>query len=243
MSKLSSTWAMVFAAGKGTRMMPLTTNCPKPMLEVLGKPLLGHALDTVHEAGIFHSVVNAHHCPEVIEHYLPTRTTPTQITLSKEIELLETGGGVKKALNEKLLNTTEPFVAINADILWTDGPSGSSLAQLHQAWEKLAGKADVLLLLVPKGNAWGHDSANGDYALAPTGQLVRLSSPEAPYVYAGLQITKPELYADPALGDRFSNLKIFDAAQAKGKLYGLVHDGGWFHFSTPQSLDLFHQRP
>jgi MurNAc alpha-1-phosphate uridylyltransferase len=101
---------------------------------------------------------------------------------------------------------------------------------------------DVLLLLVPKDRAWGHEGNKGDYAMNAEGRLMRLSNPDAPYIYAGVQIVRPQMYADPALGARFSNLKIFDAAEAKGRLFGLVHDGGWFHFSTPQSLALFQSR-
>lgn len=228
--------AIIFAAGMGTRMLPLTLDRPKPMLEVLGKPLLGHALERVQAAGIGNIVVNAHHCPEVIEAYLPP-----QIKLSKEADLLETGGGVKKALRDGLLGGGAPFLAVNADILCTDG-AASAIGRLNARWNELADKVDVLLLLVEKDKAWGHDSPKGDYALAVDGQLTRLSNPAAPYVYAGLQITRPSLYAAPDLGEKFSNLEIFDRAQKAGRLYGLVHDGKWFHFSTPASLALFNQQ-
>ena len=99
-----------------------------------------------------------------------------------------------------------------------------------------------MLLLVPKANAWGHDSDKADYIMNSAGQLERLSSPAADYVYASLQIVRPELYKNHMSGTSFSNRDIFDAAQTAGRLYGLVHDGGWYHFSTPQSLDLFHQQ-
>lgn len=228
--------AMIFAAGKGTRMMPLTADRPKPMLEVLGKPLLQHALEGVQAAGIGNIVVNAHHCPEAIEHWLPAG-----VSLSKEADLLETGGGIVKALHDGLLDNSQPLLGVNADILCISGTI-PAIEHLNSRWNELADKADVLLLLVPKEKAWGHDSNRGDYTMAADGRLTRLSNPQAEYVYAGLQITRPALYADPALGEKFSNLVIFDRAQQAGRLYGLVHDGGWFHFSTPQSLELFHKQ-
>lgn len=228
-------WAMIFAAGKGERMRPLTEHTPKPMLEVKGQPLLGHCLDRFAAAGIENVVVNAHYLPEAISTYLPTRRAPENLILSREIELLETGGGVKLALAQNLLATRDPFFAANADIMWTDGPV-PALKRLAQEWQRLGDTVDVLLLLVPKDKAWGHDSPNSDYAMAEEGRLTRLSNPAAPYIFAGVQITHPALYETYTAGQRFSNREIFDAAQAKGRLYGLVHDGNWFHFSTPVAL-------
>lgn len=233
-------WAMVFAAGRGERMRPLTDTRPKPMIEVLGQPLLGHALDRIAEAGIPNVVVNAHHCAEVVEQYLPTRSTPQHIALSREQTLLETGGGVKKALHDGTLATREPFIAANSDILLVNGLT-PALVRLAEEWNRLAGLADVLLLLVPRHLAWGHELDHGDYLQLADGKIHRLGIDNAKkdFVYAGLQITRPELYDAPDLGDRFSNLAIFDRAEKAGRLYGLVHDGGWYHFSTPQSLALF----
>ena len=241
MTTILPPWAMIFAAGKGTRMMPLTLDKPKPMLAVAGQPLLAHALDRVAEAGMAHAVVNAHHCPQVIADYLPTRTTPADVRLSLEADLLETGGGVKHALEAGILDTTEAFVAMNADILCTNPEGQNTLQHMAQLWQDLGDKVDVLLLLIPKGKAWGHESANGDYALADNGQLTRLSNPAAPYVYAGWQITRPQLYDDADLGERFSNLEIFDRAEKAGRLYGMEHQGGWYHFSTPEALARFEE--
>ncbi len=230
------TEAIIFAAGKGVRMMPLTANKPKPMLEVLGKPLLGHTLAAVEAAGIKNIIVNAHHCPEAIEAYVPAH-----IKISKENELLETGGGVKKALTEGLLSGKAPFLTANADILYTDGTT-PAIDRLTTEWDRLGDAVDVLLLLIPKAKAWGHDSDKADYNMDAQGHLVRLSNSQAEYVNGGLMIVRPEMYAPPELGLVFSNRDIYDNAQKAGRLYGLVHDGGWFHFSTPQSLELFHKQ-
>ncbi len=233
--------AMVFAAGRGVRMMPLTVDRPKPMLAVRGLPLLGHALDRLAEAGVGRVVVNAHHCADVVAAYLPTRQTPAHLALSREEKLLETGGAVKKALADGLLATDKPFLAANADVLWTDAPGmPRALTQLGETWRRLGAAVDVLLLLVPRERAWGHESPSGDYAFQDeAGRIRRLSRSPAPLIYTGVQMTRPELYQDSALGDCFSNLRIFDAAEARGRLFGLVHEGGWFHFTTPESLTRF----
>jgi MurNAc alpha-1-phosphate uridylyltransferase len=235
-------WAMVFAAGKGERMRPLTDTRPKPMLEVAGQPLLGHTLDSISEAGIANVVVNAHHCANVVEQYLPTRTTPPHIFLSHEPTLLDTGGGVKKALADGTLATLAPFLAANSDILLINGAI-PAIQRLVTAWNRLNGAADVLLLLMPQALAWGNEKPHGDYLQRPDGTITRLGvdSSAKEFVYAGLQITRPELYSAPELGDCFSNLAIFDRAEKAGRLYGLVHDGNWYHFSTPQALALFQQ--
>ncbi len=237
-------WALVYAAGHGKRMMPLTATQPKPMLPVAGKPLLAHALDKIAAAGVPNVAVNTHHCAQVAEDYLHTRTGAPRLHISHEDTLLETGGGTKNALDKAILATSAPFLAVNADTLWTDGPKGLAIHRLWQTWQALGDAPDVLLLLVPRTTAWGHDSDKGDYAFASTaaegtGRLVRLSNKDAPYIYAGLQIVRPQLYADTRFGTAFSNLKIFDDAQEKGRLFGVVHDGGWYHFSTPESLDRF----
>lgn len=235
--------AMVFAAGRGSRMMPLTADRPKPMLTVQGKPLLGHALDRLAEAGVGRVVVNAHHCADVVAAYLTTRQTPSQISLSREEKLLETGGAVKKALADGLLAADAPLLTVNGDILWTDAPGKpGALDNLLSVWRHLGNAVDVLLLLVPRDRAWGHESPLGDYAVQDEkGRIRRLSRSPAPTVYTGVQMTRPGLYQDPSLGDCFSNLKIFDQAEAKGRLFGVVHGGGWFHFSTPESLQRFHK--
>lgn len=228
--------AMVFAAGLGKRMMPLTADRPKPMVEIKGKPLLGYALDKVAAAGIEQAIVNVHYKPEAVIQYLGTRAKPLT-EVSRETELLETGGGIKKVL--PLLGDA-PFLAVNSDILVQDA-SVNAITRLGEAWD--GDKMDVLLLLTPKDKAYGHESQNGDYVVAADGKLKRLSNPDAPYLYAGFQITKPELYRAADLGDKFSNLEIFDRAERAGRLYGLVHDGAWHHFSTPQSVHDFNARP
>ena len=112
--------AMVMAAGLGKRMRPLTATRPKPLIEVAGRSLLDRALDGVAAAGVAHAVVNAHYFADQIEAAVKARKAPAHIDISDERGLLlETGGGIAKAL--PLLKGAE-FFTINADNMWIDGP-------------------------------------------------------------------------------------------------------------------------
>ncbi|MFC5315654.1 nucleotidyltransferase family protein [Azospirillum rugosum] len=221
--------AMVMAAGLGLRMRPLTLERPKPLIPVIGKPMLDHALDRLEEAGVQTAVVNAHYKGEMIADHLKARTRPA-IALSPEDTLLETGGGVKKAL--PLLGSS-PIYVVNADILWLNGPS-PTLARLARHWDPEA--MDALLLLMATTKSVGYEG-RGDYHMDPVGRLVRRGEMEiAPFVFAGVQIVKPELFAQNTPDGAFSTNLIWDRAQEAGRLYGLAHDGLWFHIGTPAAL-------
>ena len=130
---------MIFAAGKGTRMAPLTDVTPKPLIPVAGRTLLDRALDLGQQAGTGRVVVNIHHLGGQIRHHIGARAT-----ISDETErLLETGGGLTKALP---LLKTDPFLSINADNIWIDGPVGGARL-LAERWDDEA--MDALLLLIP----------------------------------------------------------------------------------------------
>jgi MurNAc alpha-1-phosphate uridylyltransferase len=222
------THAMVLAAGLGLRMRPLTLEMPKPLISVAGKPLLDHALDRIAAAGIGTAVVNTHYKGEMIAAHLKDRKAP-HVVLSPEADLLETGGGIKHAL--PLLGTA-PFLSVNADILWMDGPT-TAIERLLQAWNPK--QMDALLLLHPAVSAFGYDG-KGDFHMDPMGGLTRRRSGEiAPFVFAGVQILKPELFADTPKGAFSTNL-IWDRLLESEQLYGMRHDGLWFHVGTPNSI-------
>lgn len=222
------THAMVLAAGLGLRMRPLTLERPKPLIPVAGKPLLDHALDRVAAAGIGTAVVNTHYKGEMIADHLAGRTSP-RILLSPEADLLETGGGIRQALP---LLGTDPFLSVNSDILWLDGPT-PAIDRLTRAWNPET--MDALLLLHPAVAAFGYDG-KGDFHMDPLGRLTRRRSGEiAPFVFAGVQILKPELFADVPPGAFSTNL-IWDRLLESERLYGMRHDGLWFHVGTPESI-------
>ncbi len=220
--------AMVLAAGLGQRMRPLTLTCPKPLLTVAGRALLDHALDRLLEAGVETAVVNSHYLGEMIVRHIAARARPTIIS-SPEPEPLETGGGIKLALDHF---GSESFVVANADILWLDGGE-SAVRRLASVWNP--GTMDALLLMVPTAKARGYHGP-GDFHLDASGRLTRRTpDATAPLVFAGVHITRPEVFADTPSGAFSTNL-VWDRAIAAGRLFGLVHDGLWFHVGTPEAL-------
>jgi MurNAc alpha-1-phosphate uridylyltransferase len=221
--------AMILAAGLGQRMRPITDTLPKPLVRIGGKAMLDHALDRLAEAGVEEAVVNVHHLAAQIERHVAGRAQP-RITISDErAELLETGGGVKKALP---LLGAEPFFHVNSDSLWSEtGPS--NMAAMAARWD--AAGMDMLLLLARREGSVGFDG-RGDFFRGDDGLLTRRGSAEsAPYVYAGVAIMKPELFADTPDGPFSLNL-LFDRAIATGRLHGLVLDGQWLHVGTPEAI-------
>jgi len=185
--------AMVLAAGLGKRMRPLTDTLPKPMVEVAGQPLIDHVLDRFAAVGVRDIVVNLHHLRAKLEAHLKNRRD-MRITLSPESELLETGGGVTKALP---LLGDQAFFAANADMLWYDGAT-PALACLAELWDE--DKMDALLLMQRTVTAHGYDG-QGDYFLDPLGRAKRRRGQAvAPYVFAGVQILHPRLFKDAPQG-------------------------------------------
>lgn len=220
--------AMVLAAGMGTRMRPLSDSRPKALIEVAGRSLLDRALDRLQEAGVEDCVVNIHHLAPMMERHLGERRAP-KIHLSPEAELLETGGGVKKAL--PLLGDA-PFYAVNCDALWLDGPQ-PMLKRLARSFDPR--RMDVLLLLHPMVTAQGFEGA-GDYFMAADGALRRRRKENvAPFVYAGAQILTPALFKDAPDGP-FSLRLLYDKAEENGRLFGMRHDGEWYHVGTPEAV-------
>lgn len=225
---ITLTHAMVLAAGLGTRMRPLTDDRPKPLLELDGRALLDHALDRLQAAGVARAVVNAHWFADRIVEAMAGRVQP-EIVIQREDALLETGGGVTMALPRL---GDGPFAVVNGDAFWLDGPT-PALTRLTAAFE--AGEMDALLLMVRTTQVEGA-VGTGDFLLDPIGRMRRPKEREiAPYLFAGVQILAPKLFADAPEG-AFSLNRLYDRAAERGRLFGLVHDGVWFHLSTPEDL-------
>jgi MurNAc alpha-1-phosphate uridylyltransferase len=220
--------AMVLAAGLGLRFRPVTEAYPKPLVEVAGRALIDWALDGLDAAGVTRAVVNTHYLGEMIARHLATRSKPG-ITLSPEEPLLDTGGGIAKAL--PLLGAA-PFFVVNSDIAWRDG-ARPALGGLATVWD--GAKMDALLLVHPVESASGYDGA-GDYEIDGGGALTRRrDADKAPFVFTGIQILHPRLFAAAPIG-AFPLVRMFDAAEAAGRLFGVVHDGEWFHVGTVEGL-------
>ena len=225
--------AMVLAAGLGERMRPLTDRMPKPLVPVAGRALIDHVLDRLAAAGIERAVVNVHYLADMIERHLVDRSrgrTAPQIVISDErAKLLNTGGGVVKALGAI---GREPFIHVNSDTIWIDGVK-PNLEQLAEAFDPAT--MDALLLLAPVAESIGY-SGRGDFTLAPDGRLTQRAEREvAPFVYAGAAVLRPELFKD-APAEAFSLTVLFDRAAAAGRLHGLRLEGVWMHVGTPEAI-------
>jgi MurNAc alpha-1-phosphate uridylyltransferase len=219
--------AMILAAGRGERMRPLSLQKPKPLLEIGGRAMLDHALDKLVATGIKRAVVNAFYLAEQIEEHC-AKHRDIEIIISREDELLDTGGGIKNALRA----FDAPFFALNADLPWMDGAQ-QGLQRMKEVWDPA--KMDALLLLMPTNKARGFE-ARGDFALEKDGRVWRKDLPvPRPYVWISAQILKPELFAK--ISDKvFSNNRIWDDAEARGKLFGITHIGSCYHVGTPRDL-------
>ncbi|MGP1257127.1 MAG: nucleotidyltransferase family protein [Kiloniellales bacterium] len=221
--------AMVLAAGRGERMRPLTETTPKPMIAVHGVPMIDRILARLAAAEIEKAVVNLHHLGAKLRDHLSHFSEPP-LVFSEETELLETGGGVKKALSEL---GDAPFFVCNGDVVWLDGYQ-PTLERLRRHWDPE--RMDALLLLQPSPVAIGYDGP-GDFVMDPQGRLRRRREREiAPFTFAGVQVLKPELFADTPDGPFSLNL-IYDQVIERERLYGLRHDGAWYHVGRPEDLE------
>lgn len=228
---LVSDTAMVMAAGLGKRMLPLTAERPKPLIEVGGRALIDLMLDHLADAGIKQAVVNVHYLPDQVEAHLAARLHPHVMISDERAALLETGGGLTKAWRAGLL--PDPFFCVNSDNVWIDGPR-NTLLDLSDAWD--GARMDALLLVVPRERAFEH-RGKGDFHLEPDGRLRRRGPDEdtAPYIYIGAQVASHRLLRDGPDG-AFSTMVLWERAIVEGRLYGVVHAGDWFDVGTPAAL-------
>lgn len=209
---------MIFAAGKGTRMAPLTDVTPKPLIRVAGQTLLDRALTLGRRGGAGRIVVNTHHLGEQVVAHL----AGTDVAISDESDLLrETGGGLRHAAS---LLAPGPVITLNPDVVWT-GPN--PVAALLAHWRE---EMDALLVLVPLSRARGR-LGGGDFALDAAGRITRRGD----WVYAGAQIVRPERLA--GIGEEvFSLNRLWDMMIAEGRAFGLVHTGGWCDVGRPENI-------
>jgi MurNAc alpha-1-phosphate uridylyltransferase len=224
------TAAMIMGAGLGTRMRPLTDDRPKPLVTVGGKTLIDHSIDRLVAAGVTRIVVNLHYKPDMLRAHL-ARRRDVEIVFSDETEqLLDTGGGVVKALPHF---ADAPFFVINSDSIWVEGKTAALPAMLA-AWDERG--MDGLLLLADMKTAMGYEG-HGDFALTANGHVARARNAAAPhYAYPGVQIVHPRLFAGAPPGAFSTNL-MWDRAIAAGTLFGTLMDGVWIHVGTPEARD------
>lgn len=223
--------AMLLAAGFGKRMRPLSASCPKPLLPVAGTPLIDWTMARLRRHGVGHFVVNSHYLADHIAahfHDVP------DVILSHEATILDTGGGVRRALP---LLAAQAFFVANADTIWQDGPVPAPTRLAH-IWNPA--RMDALLLLTPTDRVADLPSdpegMQGDYFLHGDGRAQRRTAgQQAPFLFAGLQILSATLFRDAPEG-AFSLNRLYDRAEAQGRLFGLAHDAAWYHLGTPEAL-------
>jgi N-acetyl-alpha-D-muramate 1-phosphate uridylyltransferase len=221
--------AIVLAAGLGKRMLPITASMPKPLVKVAGQSLIDFALDKLHEAGIGTVVVNVHHFADMLEAHLRTRAFPKIVVSDERDELLETGGGVKKALP---LLGQDPFISFNSDSMWIEGDN-PNLKRLVEAWD--AERMDILMLVAPLSTSVGYEG-KGDFHRDADGTLRRRGEdPSSDFVYAGVAIVKPEM-VDGSPEGAFSANAFYNRAIANGRLHGLPLEGQWLHVGEPHTI-------
>jgi MurNAc alpha-1-phosphate uridylyltransferase len=227
--------AMILAAGEGRRMGALSEIRPKPLTAVNRKTLLDRIIEKLLYKYITPIVVNVHHLADQIEHHIDPHIKAGDIHISDErAALLETGGGVKKAI--PLLESE--FFVINSDILWAEVTGAeNTLDQLTKSWDPE--KMDVLLLLIPTAKAYGYDGV-GDFFFKGEGVeastiAFRGDAAASPYMYGGIQIVKAEMYRDMPEG-AWSNREIFRKASKQDRLFGVPHTGVWMHVGTEGAI-------
>jgi N-acetyl-alpha-D-muramate 1-phosphate uridylyltransferase len=223
---------MVMAAGKGTRMMPLTAHKPKPLVEVAGTTLLDHVLDLLRGAGVRRIVINVHYLADQSEEHLERNAADFDVTISDERTLLrDTGGGLIKALP---LIDSDPFFCINADN-WFADTKEHTLERMASAWD--AERMDVLMLVVPFERA-GNTQGQGDFDMDGDGRLSREGPKrQRPYVWTGIQLLAKRIIIDPP-SDVFSTNIFWDRAIASERCFGVVHVGDWFDVGYPEAIGM-----
>ena len=220
--------AMVLAAGLGKRMRPITDTMPKPLVKIAGKPMIDWGLDALANAGVETAVVNVHYLPDQLVAHLASRTKPA-IEISDERDaLLESGGGIVRALPRL---GPAPFFVLNADTFWIDN-ADNNLVRLGLAWNDA--EMDILLMLARLDQATGH-SGGTDFLLASDGRLARAKGDPKGLIYAGAAIVHPRIFDHAPAGAHSLNAE-FDTALAAGRLYGMVMDGDWITVGTPDAI-------
>jgi MurNAc alpha-1-phosphate uridylyltransferase len=221
---------MVLAAGFGMRMRPLTLTTPKPLIPVAGRPIIAYGFDRLREAGVQKAVVNGHYLAEQIFTWSAAQTTPATEISDERDAILDTGGGIARALPRL---GPDPFFVLNSDSFWIDRGT-PALSRLRAAWR--TADMDCLLLLCDPAETTGYDGT-GDFAIAGDGRLTRAkqAAGQKANAYIGGYLVHPRLF-DGAPAGAFSMNLLWDRAIAKGRLFGLAHAGHWLHVGTPEAI-------
>lgn len=222
--------AMVLAAGLGKRLRPITDTLPKPLVRIAGETLLDRGLDSLAAAGVETAVVNVHHLGARIVRHVAGRSRPNVVISDESDGLLDSGGGIVRALP---LLGADPFFILNADTFWID-QGEPNLDRLSLAWD--GARMDILLMLADLADATGH-SGGTDFLVGADGRLARAKGDPQGAIYAGAAIVHPRVFAGAAAEPHSLNLH-FDRAMQAGRLFGLRMRGHWITVGTPDAIPL-----
>ena len=226
--------AFILAAGFGSRLRPLTLECPKPLVKVGGQCLVDHTIEHFQEAEIYDYVVNTHYLAEKMATHLHDHYGE-RVTILNEPNILHTGGGIKNGLEHF---GDKAFFVTSGDGFWSNGPTGNVFARMSLAWNPNV--MDILMLL-QRLDTMTLTRGSGDYDVDEAGNAKRSLDKTGLYMFASIRLNHPRIFEDTQNGP-FNYLDLMDRAESKGRLYGLVHDGDWHHISTPQDLEAVRQR-
>lgn len=229
--------AMVFAAGQGTRLKPLTDKLPKPLVAVAGRPMIEYPLRLLRHYGIVDVVVNVHHFGAMIEEHLGDgRALGLRITYSKETELLDTGGGLLQA---RPFLQDAPFIVINSDVL-----IDLQLDKVIERHRQRRAATTLVLRADPEADRYGSIEIAGDGAVrrflkyhAPSGDG---SGPLTKLMFTGVQVVEPKIfdYMDNEPSPRFGTTTATYPKMLLGgePLDGFTFDGFWQDLGTVERI-------
>lgn len=214
----------------GNRLRPYTDRCPKPLVSVGGRPIIDHVIGALEAAGVRHVTVNTHYKAGMLEDHLRGHERPA-VSFSREDVLMDTGGGIKKALASM---GAGPFYVVSGDSFWAEAPGHKTVLQrLAEFWNP--DKMDMALALQPLSRM-ALTPGLGDYDLSAYGRCVRSHDRTGAYMWTSIRICTPAVFEDTPDAP-FSFLSLLDRAEQRGRLYGIVHEGEWYHITTPDDLD------
>lgn len=224
---------ILLAAGLGTRMMPLTKDTPKPLIDVANKPLLSHVVDNFRAEGGTNFIVNAHyHAEKIISYAKEMSQKHSDITFgvsSEKEALLNSGGGAKKALR---LTQSDPVFVANTDAFWVgDDHPLTRMAERFEVHHQVHPDAVVLMCAHPS-KALGFRRSH-DFCLNPKGEITFDSG--APVIYAGVALMGRRAFARTP-NDTFSLNDLFERALEKNVLFGILLNADWYHVGDPEAL-------
>ena len=213
--------AMILAAGFGKRMLPLSEKIPTPLIKVGPKNLLERSIELLIKMGIDELVINTHHLPEEIENFLKNKNYGISIILTKEKELLDTGGGILNATNKFEDN---PFFVLNPDTIW----SKNYYEELKILENYYLENNKPTLLLVDKTNS--HDkSFKGDFNFTENNHITRNANNQ--HIFTGAQIINRSIF-EGIKKKTFSMNEVWDQMVKEKILLGQESNQTFFHVNN-----------